>query len=83
MRGNAEYILLGLWKPAGENSVVVGPIVSIGGTPVVVPVALSLPKSSIPLPWNDIDLWHFHDDFHLLICATQVCTALIATRLAA
>ena len=29
MRGDAEYILLGLWKPAGENSVVLGPIVSI------------------------------------------------------
>jgi len=35
----------------------------------------------VEMPWDNIEIWHFHDDFHFLICATQVCTATIATRL--
>ena len=31
-------------------------------------------------PWNHVDIWRFHDDFHLLICATQVCTYMLAIR---
>ena len=37
----------------------------------------------VELPWNNIDIWHFHDDFHFLICGTQLCTSIVAMRLKA
>ncbi len=34
----------------------------------------------IELPWDNAEVWGFHDDFHLCIVGTQICTLLVACR---